>query len=76
MELTVTGMKIGSNLHQVTHPVSFSVGNFTLNMNENSTSISSFKVREMFILVPVIYFQNIQEINIQEYATENSSRQM
>lgn len=71
MELTITGVKIGSNVHQGTHQVSFSVGNFTLNMNENSTSISSFKVREMFILVPVIYFQNIQE-----YATENSSRPM
>lgn len=66
MEFTVTGMKIGSNLQQITHLVSFSVGNFTLNMNENS--VSSFKVRETLILFTVIYFQNIQE-----YAMENSS---
>lgn len=69
MELTVTGMKIGSNLHQITHLVSFSVGNFKLSKNGNSTSISSFKVREMLISVPVIYFHNNQE-----YAMEHSSR--
>lgn len=60
MELTVTGMKIGLNLHQITHLVSSTVGNYKLNVDENSISIFSFKVTEMLIWVSIVYFQNIQ----------------
>lgn len=62
-------MKIGLNLHQITHLVSPTVGNHKLNMDQKSTSIFSFKVTEMLISVSVVYFQNIQE-----YAMEHSSR--
>lgn len=64
MELTVTGMKIGLKLHQITHLVSSTVGNYKLTVDENSTSIFSFKVIEMLIWVSIIYFQNIQLWNI------------
>lgn len=60
MELTLTGIKTGLNLHQLTHMVSSTVGNSKLNMGENSTSIFSFKVTEMLIWVLMAYFQNIQ----------------
>lgn len=59
MQLTITGMKIGLNV-KTTHLVSSTVGNYKLNMNENSTSIFSFKITEMLIWVSIIYFQNIQ----------------
>jgi len=52
-------MKIGLNLHQITHLVSSTVGNYKLNMDEKSTSLIFFQVTEMLIWVSLTYFQNL-----------------